>query len=84
MDAIEEITVLKGKKARILSEESLLGDECLRQMEEFQDIKLSNERKINDLGQLYSKPVHQNNSISEFDLFAASILHIIFVFLYLT
>lgn len=57
LDAIEEITVLKGKKARISTEEPILTDECLKQMEELQEVKLSNERKIGELGQLYSKPV---------------------------
>lgn len=57
MNAIEEITVLKVRKARILSEESIVSDECLKQLEELQEVKMSNERKISELGQLYTKPV---------------------------
>ncbi|XP_031636892.1 augmin complex subunit dgt3 [Contarinia nasturtii] len=56
LDAIEELTVLKGKKARLMAEEPIVADECLRKMEELQEVKLSNERKINELGQLYLKP----------------------------
>lgn len=59
MNAIEEITVLKVRKARILSEEPIVSDECLKQMEELQEVKLSNERKISELGQLYTKPVRR-------------------------
>ncbi|XP_055309300.1 augmin complex subunit dgt3 [Sitodiplosis mosellana] len=56
LDTIEEITVLKGRTTRIISEEPILADECLKQMEELQEVKLSNERKISELGQLYLKP----------------------------
>lgn len=57
MNAIEEITVLKVRKARILSEEPIVSDECLKQLEELQEVKMLNERKISELGQLYTKPV---------------------------
>lgn len=57
IDAIEELTVLKVQKAKLLSEEPTVFDECLRQMEELQEAKLSNVRKITELNQIYSKPV---------------------------
>lgn len=57
LDAIEEITVLKGRKSRMCLEKPILANECLKLTEELQEAKLSNERKITELGQLYSKPV---------------------------
>lgn len=57
MDAIEELTLLRSQKLRLLSEEPIVANDCLRQMEELQEVKLLNERKINELGQFYSKPV---------------------------
>lgn len=60
MDAIEDLTVLNGKNVQFLSEDPTVKDECLRLMEELQEVKLSNERKISELRQLYSKPVWPN------------------------
>lgn len=49
--------MLKSQKDRFLSEEPIISNKCMRQIEELQEVKLSNERKINELGQLYTKPV---------------------------
>lgn len=57
LDVVEELTVLKGQNARLSAEEPIVSNECLRQMEELQETKMSNERKINELAQLYLKPV---------------------------
>lgn len=59
LDTIEELTILKGRKARQFSEEPIVADNCLKQMEELQEVKMSNERKITELGQLYSKQVQR-------------------------
>lgn len=52
--------MLKGQKNKLLSDEPILTDECHKQLEELQEIRLSNERKINELGQLYSKSVRRH------------------------
>lgn len=57
LESIELLTVLKGQKNKLLSDEPIFTDECHKQMEELQKTRLSNERKISELGQLYSKSV---------------------------
>lgn len=68
MRVIGDLTDLKSKSTKLLSEEPTLGDECLRRMEELQDAKFSNERKINELGLLYSKPVCTTTKYSDLSM----------------
>lgn len=64
MDAIEELTVLKRKQVKLSSEEPIVANNCLKQMEELHEVKMLNERKINELEQLYSKPVRNQKNIT--------------------
>lgn len=57
LEAMEDATALKVQKTRLISEEPVLSDKCLEQMVELQEVKMLNEHKINELDQLYTKPV---------------------------
>lgn len=57
LNVIEKSTTLKSEKSKLLSKEQSVTDECLKMVEEFQDIRLTNERKIGEIGQLYLKSV---------------------------
>lgn len=59
LEAIEKLTAWRGKKSKLLLEEQTVADECMERMHELKEIRLSNERKIRELGQLYSKPVRK-------------------------